>query len=515
MSAGPAPGGRRPRLRAAPAEGVGDHRRLRALAPATGAWVLLEPADPGAAAPLAALLVAMLLRLAPDEGAWTARLDGPADQLRYLLELAAAEGIEARAVPGGGRGAELTVAAGHPLAVTLLATPEAAGCTVVVLAGDGPAVAVAGGRRGRWALLGAGGDHAPALAVAAATGAAVEPEARPLPQPPAGPRLLPAATVVLVAAAAAAWAAAPPLSGPDPRLRIGPAPPAGEQLAAAVDGRTGELVLFGGIAISAPDADLGATWTRDAGSWRLRRPPVSPPARFGAAMADDPTLERVILFGGLRRTPAAEVVEDTWAWDGESWRRVAATRAPPPGAAARGLAYDAAARTLVLVTEGPDSARTWTWDGAGWAPHPGIATPEMRWMAAAPDGAVIAVGPPDAVNRGATWRWDGARWERLAPETEVRVEPLSALLAYDPTTRRTLLVEVEFEGAEAAEAGGTWSWDGVTWTEHHSVPTVVGAFGVTEPVVAAERPLTLLGGPQDSGAYRDSWTWDGSAWRRS
>ena len=131
---------------------------------------------------------------------------------------------------------------------------------------------------------------------------------------------------MLVAAAAAAWAAAPPLSGPDPRLRIGPAPPAGEQLAAAVDGRTGELVLFGGIAISAPDADLGATWTRDAGSWRLRRPPVSPPARFGAVMADDPALGRVVLFGGLRRTPAAEVAEDTWAWDGESWRRVTGQR---------------------------------------------------------------------------------------------------------------------------------------------------------------------------------------------
>ena len=113
MSAGPAPGGRRPRLRAAPAQGVGDHRRLHALAPATGAWVLLEPADPGAAAPLAALLVAMLLRLAPDQGAWTARLDGPADQLRYLLELAAAEGIEARAVPGSGRGAELRRRSAH------------------------------------------------------------------------------------------------------------------------------------------------------------------------------------------------------------------------------------------------------------------------------------------------------------------------------------------------------------------------------------------------------------------
>lgn len=95
------------------------------------------------------------------------------------------------------------------------------------------------------------------------------------------------------------------------------------------------------------------------------------------------------------------------------------------------------------------------------------------------------------------------------------MEPLSALLAYDPTTRRTLLVEVEFEGAEGAQLGGTWSWDGDTWTEHHSVPAVVGAFGVTQPVVATERPLVLLGGPQDAGAYRDAWGWDGSVWRRS
>ena len=452
-----------------------DGRRLRALAPPAHAWVPLEPGTG---------LPAMLSRLAPDERTWTVRLEGPADQIRYLLELAAAEGVEAHPAPVG-RGAELTLPAAHPLVATLLTASEAPDCTVVVLAGDHAGVAVEGRTR-------------------------AGPQAR-----RRWRRGLPAGAAVLLVAAAAVWAPAPPLTGPDPRLQLGSAPPSLAQAASAIDGRSGELVVFGGIATTAPGVDLGATWTRDAGTWRLRRPPVSPPARFGAVMADDPGSGRVILFGGLRRTPVHEDLEDTWAWDGASWRRLTTVRTPPPDAVARGLAWEAAAHTLVLVTVRPGEAQTWTWDGGGWFLHPGVTTPQVAWMAPAPDGAVIGVGFPDPDNRGATWRWDGNSWKRLAPATEVAVDPLSALLAYDSTTRRTLLVEVEFQGADGADAGGTWSWDGVDWTEHHSVPAVVGAFGVTQPVVAAERPLTLLGGPQDSGAYRDSWTWDGSAWRRS
>ena len=74
----------------------------------------------------------------------------------------------------------------------------------------------------------------------------------------------------------------------------------------------------------------------------------------------------------------------------------------------------------------------------------------------------------------------------------------------------------DFTSAPTAwtNVSGTWTWDGATWTEHHSVPAVVSAFGVAEPVIAAERPLVLLGGSQDAGAYRDAWTWDGVTWRR-
>lgn len=413
-------------------------------------------------------------------GGWTVRIEGPADQLRYLLELAAAEGVEARAARDR-RGAELSLPPGHPLAATLLSTPEASGCTVTLLAGD-TTVATTRARRDRRR----------------------------------SPWAAPAAAVLVLVAAVALTTATPAPSGPDPRLGLGPAPVARGEVASALDGRTGDLLLYGGIAVSAPQVDLGDTWTRGTGGWRLRRTAVSPGPRFDAVMADDPAAGVVVLFGGRRRGPAAASLDDTWDWDGSAWSRRATATAPPPGDSARGLAYDAATRTLVLVTEpGVGTAETWTLGGDGWVAHPGAATPATGWIAPGPGGTVIAVVGPDAADRGATWRWDGSRWDEAAAPTAVEVEPLSALLAWDPATGRTLLVEVEFQDVDGAPAGGTWTWDGATWTEHHSSPAVAGAVGVTQPVVAGERPLVLLGGPQDAGAYRDAWAWDGSAWRRS
>jgi len=42
---------------------------------------------------------------------------------------------------------------------------------------------------------------------------------------------------------------------------------------------------------------------------------------------------------------------------------------------------------------------------------------------------------------------------------------------------------------------------------------VVSAFGVTQPVAAADGGLVVLGGAAGAG-YRQAWAWDGTAWRR-
>ncbi|MEA2671945.1 MAG: hypothetical protein QOG45_2165 [Chloroflexota bacterium] len=521
-------GGPRPRVRAAPAAGVDGHPRLRALPPAP-AWVLLEAEDGDRDAVLAALLPRLLERLEPAATAWVVRIDGPADQVRYLLDLAAAEGVP---VAGGGRvgPAELRLAAGHPLAATLLGERSAGRCTVLLLVEDAVppdrfrAAVVMGGCGGRWGLAAAAGIE-PVLGAAAAAGATVEHDARPVPD--AGGRRVRwralagaagAAGLLALTVLAAIWWR-PAGSPPAPPPMSGPAPEARQRTAATFDPERGELVLFGGSADRTPGLDLGDTWTWTPPRWRLRRPAAAPSPRFGSVMAGDLARRTVVLFGGQRRTPTSETLDDTWTWDGATWTRQEPLAAPPPGSLPRGLEFDVHTATSVLVVERETPAgtgfETWTWDGSSWASHPGAATPPLRWMAAAPGGGVLGVGEPDPENRGSTWSWDGGGWRRLTPPAEVRVEPLSALLAYDPGTNRTLLVESEFLDVDGRPAGGTWSWDGRSWTEHHSAPPVVAAFGITAPLATREGRLVLVGGSLGRGAYRDAWAWDGSAWRRS
>ncbi len=531
MTGGGPAGGPRPRVRAGPATGVDGHPRLRGLPPAA-AWVLLEADGATPGAPLAALLPHLLEHLAPEATAWVAWLDGPADQVRYLLELAAAEGMAATA-GGRPRRAGLRLPAGHPLAAALLGERSAGRCLVGLAverpgaAGGVPAAAVVGACGGRWGLAAAAAGLEPALAAAAATGAAAGHDPRRVPggSAPLSRRAAfaaaaaAAALVTLLAVTAVAWRHPGPSPPPPSPLTGGPAPEARQRAAAAFDAVRGELVLFGGSAESTPGLDLGDTWALTPARWRRLRPAASPSPRFGAVMAGDPARRTVVLYGGQRRAPASQTLDDTWTWNGVTWSRQDPPTSPPPGALPRGLEFDVHTATLVLVIERNSAAgtglETWTWDGSSWAAHPGAATPPLRWMAGAPDAGVLAVGEPDPGNRGTTWRWDGATWQRLTPATEVRVEPLSAVMAYDPGTRRTLLVESEFLDVEGRPAGGTWTWDGRSWSEHHSTPPVVAAFGVTTPLVARERRLVLVGGSLGRGAYREAWGWDGSAWRRS
>src|SRR5262249_36823206 len=113
----------------------------------------------------------------------------------------------------------------------------------------------------------------------------------------------------------------------------------------------------------------------DGTAWLRHRPALSPPARWGHALAYDARRERVVLFGGTDTTD--QVVDDTWEWDGSAWLR----RAPPTSPAARthhAMAYDTARERVVLfggkqlqpVTWLADA---WEWDGNEWRQR---ATPE-------------------------------------------------------------------------------------------------------------------------------------------
>ena len=62
-------------------------------------------------------------------------------------------------------------------------------------------------------------------------------------------------------------------------------------------------------------------------------------------MAYDEGCQRVVLFGGL--TGTVDQLNDTWAYDGETWKQIPTNKRPPPRWDG-GMAYDARNQRLVM-----------------------------------------------------------------------------------------------------------------------------------------------------------------------
>ena len=130
---------------------------------------------------------------------------------------------------------------------------------------------------------------------------------------------------------------------------------------------TGEVVLFGGGSGGALHND---TWTWDGVTWTQQSPATVPTARKAHALCYDPSIDRVVLFGGWSGSFPGH--NDTWTWDGTDWAQAAPTVRP----AARhwvieNMVYDAARGETVLFggwTGSNTLGDTWTFDGNEWRP---------------------------------------------------------------------------------------------------------------------------------------------------
>jgi Kelch motif/Galactose oxidase, central domain len=193
-------------------------------------------------------------------------------------------------------------------------------------------------------------------------------------------------------------------------------PPARNNAAmAALDGN---VVLFGGD--SSPDP-LGDTWTYDGRRWTQATPSASPTARTGAAMAA--FNGALILFGGVVGVlSGASRVNDTWKWDGSSWTQLMPKLSPPPRTSA---AMQLLGGRLILfggqhvgVSGGSERINdTWAWDGETWTElSPGVSPPARAYAASGVigDRMFVAGGQGQAQALDDTWAFDGSTWTELA-----------------------------------------------------------------------------------------------------
>jgi hypothetical protein len=285
-------------------------------------------------------------------------------------------------------------------------------------------------------------------------------------------------------------------------------------------------LMFGGIGGvgGAPTGEsvFGDTWIWTDSRWLALHPSTSPPARSGASLGYDPLSKRMILYGGgsnfyLQGIDPSR--NDTWAWDGTTWSELFPAHVPTPSSCCSPtqMVTNAAVPALWLTL---GLARTWSWTGSDWAETtPATRPPERFDFGLAYDGqlagVVAACGyagegttlPGEAAPyHDDTWLWKDGAWSELHPATKPARGPCVA--AYD-AARGDLVV---FSGA-----GGTFTFDGVSWTHRHTVhvPPVESSSDASFVYDAKAGQAVLFGGSDTAQANEDlnqTWTWDGTDW---
>jgi hypothetical protein len=209
---------------------------------------------------------------------------------------------------------------------------------------------------------------------------------------------------------------------------------------------------------------LGDTWAWDGQSWTQLQPPASPPARAHHSMATDPVRGRILLFGGgfVSAGQFTAAFNDTWEWDGSTWRQIFPANVP----AVRGDAsvvwhsgtsalYMWAGWTGWFVSYGNE---VWRWTGADWIRQPDTPLSGIGDMVKEPNAQTF-------IGRGTTdgrtidwWRWDGSTWSKTAiPATFPGGR-------YSLDEARQRIVHMGSNPPLGPTCGWpTWEWDGQRW----------------------------------------------------
>jgi len=292
------------------------------------------------------------------------------------------------------------------------------------------------------------------------------------------------------------------------------------------------VIVFGGIAlpssvVNGKVATLNDTWEWNEGSgWANRTSQPRPSPRDSAAMAYDPAMHALLLYGGRfvggGTVPCDDFGKifcstDTWAWNGTMWTELHPNAVPDLGPST--MAFDYGAGQMILYGFSFSRYGTWIWDGTSWSdvtgqsgsPQPGRINPRMAFDSST--GHIVMFG---GFNAGGgdlwhMWTWSGGRWipmKATAPPsvaTAADSQGHGLLLYRDPAYHGTSTNYIKDSGSE------TWRWDGSQWVQFSPAhdPDVFASGMFDDP----KGQRVLLVGVKPNGAL-EIWAWHGSDWSR-
>ncbi len=347
----------------------------------------------------------------------------------------------------------------------------------------------------------------------------------------------------------------------DVTLPSAPPVPAGTFAQAATDWNHGQAIIFGGATasnIACPHRCVGlcqGVKSLQRGRWHeveVADPELDgePLTRWHGSMAWSPSNGAIILFAGSREHTGANLLRDTWAWTGSSWKELctdlACSDQAPTARAGHALATDFDRHRLVLfggLSAAGLSDETWEWDGQSWSracvdASCAASRPSARvGHAMAYDsnaGGVLLFGGSSGSDE--TWRFDGARWQRLCTGNECGASLPEGRwghqLVTDPRREEVVLFGGcrggQYPLCDTDDAGvalaDTWRWQAGAWTRHtqaSGAPSArAGATLIFDPqadgvVLVAGHTEAVQGicGFVSNVTLTDAFVWNGVAWQ--
>jgi hypothetical protein len=141
--------------------------------------------------------------------------------------------------------------------------------------------------------------------------------------------------------------------------RLSPAtvPYARSSAAVATNPIIDQVVLFGGLG----DVNPNNTWTYGGNTWTLQSPVTQPPLVYAASAAFDPRINAVILFGG---GSGGIDQNTTWRWFAPraEWKQFLTTQSPPPREGAGMVNLPALGHVILFGGQNSEIPMNDTWE---------------------------------------------------------------------------------------------------------------------------------------------------------
>lgn len=302
-------------------------------------------------------------------------------------------------------------------------------------------------------------------------------------------------------------------------------PPASWLACMVFDSRDGYVLLFGGILVT--NMAQQQTWIFANGGWSQLYtptfPPTSPPARFGANIANiSGTNGYVLLYGGLSEPQKnAPALGDVWTYLAGVWTNL--TPIPTPSVrSSMAMTYDEKDGYVLLFggysASGPLSD-TWKYVGGVWFELTPPQSPPARYGASmAYDGrsgddyVVLFGGMGVAGILGDTWTFLRGEWLDITSSTGAKSPSprFDAVMAFDASAEVDKIVL--FGGEDATGfLGDTWTFVNGSWSQPSQSFSPAARAGASFAYDGASGThyLLLFGGFAGFSILGDTWEFAG------